>query len=307
MKELWVEKYRPKTVEGYVFRDENQRRQINTWIKEKSIPHLLLSGSPGIGKTTLAKVLLNEIGIEHYDILEINASRTNGVDEVRELITKFVSMIPFGPFKVVLLDEADYLTHNAQAALRGVMEEYHETARFILTCNLPNKIMPAIHSRCQTFHVEKVDQVEFTARVATILVTEDIEFDLDTLDTFVKVAYPDLRKCINLVQQNIQEGKLVSPNQSDAGQADYKLDMVELFKKGKIADARKLLCANARPEEMEDIYRWMYDNLDLFGKDEETKDQALLIIKQGLVDHAIIADPEINLAATLVKLGRLQG
>jgi DNA polymerase III delta prime subunit len=187
------------------------------------------------------------------------------------------------------------------------MEEYHETARFILTCNLPNKIMPAIHSRCQTFHVEKVDQVEFTARVATILVTEDIEFDLDTLDTFVKVAYPDLRKCINLVQQNIQEGKLVSPNQSDAGQADYKLDMVELFKKGKIADARKLLCANARPEEMEDIYRWMYDNLDLFGKDEETKDQALLIIKQGLVDHAIIADPEINLAATLVKLGRLQG
>jgi len=306
MIEIWTEKYRPKTVDDYVFKDDAQRRQVNSWIKDGSIPHLLLSGAAGIGKTTLAKVLCNELGIEAFDVLEINASRENSTDTVRDKITNFVQMIPFGPFKVVLLDEADYLTPNAQAILRGVMEAYSNHSRFILTCNYPNRIIPALHSRCQGFHVDKTDQTEFTARVATILVTENVEFDLDTLDTYVKLTYPDLRKCINMVQQNTTEGKLLTPTSGEAGAADYKIDMVELFKKGKIKEARTLLCGRARPEEMEDIFTWMYNNLDLFGKDEETKDSALLIIKQGLVDHALIADPEINLAATLVKLSRLQ-
>jgi len=305
-RELWTERYRPKTVEGYVFRDESQKRQVQTWIKDQSIPHLLLSGSPGIGKTTLAKLLLNEIGIEDFDLLEINASRQRGIDEVKNRITNFISMIPFGPFKVVLLDEADFLTPEAQAAMRGVMEEYSNTSRFILTCNHPNKIIPAIHSRCQQMHFASIDQTEFTARAATILVEENIEFDLDLLDTYVKATYPDLRKCINLLQQNSIEGALINPKQEDSGISDYRIEMIELFKQGKIQSARKLLCGRARPEEMEDIYRWMYTNLDLFGSTEEQKDSALLVIKQGLVDHVICADSEINLAAVLVKLARLQ-
>jgi len=306
MIELWVEKWRPKKVSDYVFRDDAQRRQVNSWIKEGSIPHLLLSGAAGIGKTTLAKVLCNELNIEEYDVLEINASRDNNVDTVRDKIINFVQMIPFGPFKVVLLDEADYLTPNAQAILRGVMETYSNHSRFILTCNYPNRIIPALHSRCQGFHVDKTDQTEFTARVATILVEENVEFDLDTLDTYVKLTYPDLRKCINMVQQNVNEGKLLTPTAGEEGASDYKIEMVELFKKGKIKEARTLLCGRARPEEMEEIYTWLYNNLDLLGKTEEQKDQALLIIKQGLVDHALIADAEINLAATLIKLARLQ-
>ena len=304
MKELWVEKYRPKTIDGYVFRDNHQKEQVERWVKEGTIPHLLFSGNAGIGKTTLAKILLNELGIDGLDVLEINASRTNSVEDVRDKIVNFVQMIPFGDFKVVLLDEADYLSPNAQAALRGVMEEYHTTARFILTCNYPNRIIPALHSRCQGFHIERVDSTEFTARVATILVDEGVEFDLDTLDTFVRATYPDLRKCINMVQMNSLEGKLHSPEKGDAGESDYKLQMVELFKAGKIQEARKLVCGQARPEEMEEIYRWLYDNITIFG-DEATQDKAILIIKQGLVDHTLVIDPEINLAATLIRLAHL--
>ncbi len=301
MKELWVEKYRPNTIDGYVFRDAHQKEQIQSWIKQGSIPHLLFSGNAGIGKTTLAKILLNELEINDLDVLEINASRTNSVEDVRDKIVNFVQMIPFGNFKVVLLDEADYLSPNAQAALRGVMEEYHTTARFILTCNYPNRIIPALHSRCQGFHIERTDTTEFTARVATILVSEEVDFDLDTLDTFVKATYPDLRKCINTVQMNSLDGKLHTPEKGDTGEQDYKLEMVELFKKRKISDARKLVCKQARPEEMEDIFRWLYDNVSLFG-DEASQDKAILIIKQGLVDHTLVSDPEINLAATLIRL-----
>lgn len=305
MKELWVEKYRPKTMDGYVFRDAHQRKQIETWVKDQSIPHLLFSGSAGIGKTTMAKILLNELDISEHDILEINASRTNSVEDVRDKVVNFVQMIPFGsPFKVVLLDEADYLSPNAQAALRGVMEEYHYTSRFILTCNYPNRIIPAIHSRCQGFHIEKTDMGEFINRVAKILEMESVKFDDVHLADYVSATYPDLRKCINMVQQNVHDGALDAPTRGDEGESDWKFAMIDLFREGKINEARKLLCGTIRPEEMEEVYTWLYNNVSIFG-DEEKQNKAILVIKQGLVDHTLINDPEINLSATLIRLSYL--
>lgn len=302
MKELWTEKYRPKTIADYVFRDDAQRKQVQGWVDGKAIPHLLFSGAPGTGKTTLAKVLINMLEIDEYDVLEINASRENSVENVRDKITNFVQTMPFGEFKVVLLDEADYISPNGQAALRGVMETYASSSRFILTCNYPNKIIPALHSRCQGFHIEKIDHTEFTARIATVCVEEGVEIDIDTLDSYVKATYPDLRKCLNLCQMNTIEGKLLKPNEGDSATADYKLAVVDLFKQGKILDARKMLCSQVRPEEMDELFRWMYDNLQLWGETQEQQDSAILIIAKGLRNIPMVADQEINLSATLVEL-----
>jgi DNA polymerase III delta prime subunit len=307
MKQLWTEKYRPDDIDGYVFRDEEQKAQVKTWIDEGAIPHLLFSGAPGVGKTTLAKILIKQLEIDDFDVLEINASRENSIDTIRDKITGFVQTMPFGDFKVVLLDEADYISPNGQAALRGVMETYHASARFILTCNYPNRVIPALHSRCQGFHIEKVDKTEFTARIATVLVAENVELDIETLDTYVRSTYPDLRKCLNLCQMNSTDGKLTNVKGDEGNTSDWRVDAVNLFKAGKIIEARKLMCSTVRPEEMEDVFRWMYDNLELFSTTPEGQDSAIMAIRTGLVNHSFVADPEINLSATMVELSQING
>jgi replication factor C small subunit len=306
VKDLWAEKYRPRTIADYVFRDEAQREQVKSWIDSGAIPHLLFSGAPGVGKTTLARILIHQLDINEYDVLEINASRENSVDTIRDKITGFVQTMPFGAFKVVLLDEADYISPNGQAALRGVMETYHASARFILTCNYPNRVIPALHSRCQGFHIERVDVTEFTARMATILVAENVIFDLDTLDTYVKATYPDLRKCQNMCQMNSALGTLRAPSGDEGGTREWKLDVVNLFKAGRILEARKLMCSSVRPEEMEEVFRWMYDNLGLWSADQEKQDQAIVIIRNGIANVPLVTDQEINLSATLIELAGLK-
>ena len=308
MRELWTELYRPTKLEDYVFRDEKQKHQVKNWVKSGAVPHLLFSGAAGTGKTTLAKILLNELGVDGGDIMIINASNENNVDTMRNKISGFAGSLPFsGDFKYVLLDEADYLTQNAQAILRNMMETYSSTCRFILTCNYPNKVIPALHSRCQGFHIAKLDQTEFTVRIATILLEEGVAFQPEDLDVYVKSTYPDLRKCIGMVQQNVVDQRLQEPSAGEGGESDWVLEYVALFQIGKVADARKMIVDKARPEEYEGVYRKLYENLDWFGEDTKTKGRALLCIRDGLVNHALVADPEINLSATLLELQYIAG
>jgi DNA polymerase III delta prime subunit len=289
-----------------VFTDSDQRNQVEAWIRDGSIPHLMFSGSAGTGKTTLAKILITALNIDEYDIMYANGSKeARKIDWVDKLIS-FCQTMPFGKFKVVLIDEADYMNaQSVQPALRNLMEDYSQTVRFILTCNYPNRIIPPLHSRCQGFHIDKTDATEFTARVATVLVTEGIEFDLDTLDSYVKATYPDLRKCIQLVQQYSTGGKLVNAKEGSAGIGDWRLDVVHLFKTDKIREARVLLCSQAHAEDMNEMFRWMYDNIELFGKTVEQQDEAIKIIRTGCINATIVSDAEINLSATLIELSQI--
>ena len=253
-------------------------------------------------------MLINELGIDSYDVMEINASRENGVHIVRDKINSFAQTMPFGKFKIILLDEADYTSPEFQAALRNDMEAYSLTVRFILTCNYEHKIIPALReSRCHKFHIAKPDRTEFTARAATVLVTENVEFDLDTLDNYVRASYPDLRKCLNQLQVNSTTGKLLSAQAQGNSEHELLLEATTMFKANKILEGRQQLMQyiSLYPTRIEDTYKWMFDNLDLWGKTQEQKDAAIIAIRNGLSTLPLVGIPEISLAATLCELTSL--
>jgi replication factor C small subunit len=305
VKELWSEKYRPYTLDGYVFRDKNQRKQIDRWIAEGALPHMLLSGSPGTGKSTLVEALLHELDINEFDILKVNASKDNGVDYIRDKITNFAEKMGYGEMRYVFLDEADGLSPPAQGTLRGVMEKYATSVRFLLTCNYPNKIIQAIHSRCEAgrLTIEKLETGEFYMRLVDILDKEKIEIDPDALEEIVKRTYPDLRRGISQIQANSIDGKLQKPSEHNDDMFDYRTDMVALFRSKRFREARQLICKQIQQEEYEGLFTFMYQNLDVWADGDTNKeDRCLLVIRDGLVNHTMCSDLEINLSATLCEL-----
>ena len=303
LEKLWVEKYRPNDIEDYIFQDHSQKLSFLKMIADQSIPHLLLSGVQGSGKTTMALLLIQELDLEETDVLIINASDENSVDVMRDKLKNFISTFAMGEFKVVLLEEADYITLNGQAIMRRMMEEYSNEVRFILTCNYEHKIMTAIRSRCQHYRFKSFDKDDIAERIVTILATEQVKFTLDLVDKYVSAGYPDIRKIINLLQQNTIDDVLQQPiAKGEAG--DYKFKLLDLMERDNWFEIRKLLCGTVAAEEWEDVYRFVYENLEKSAKysNKEKWEAGIVIIADHLYKHSAVADPEINAAAMFIRL-----
>jgi replication factor C small subunit len=305
MEKLWVEKYRPKVVGDVIFQDENMATKFKTLIKSGQIPNLLFSGVQGSGKTTLSRVLIRELKIDPSDLLTINASDENSIDAMRDKIKGFAYTMPMGKFKVVQLEEFDYLTPNAQSVLRAIIEDTSAVTRFIATCNYENKIMPAIKSRFQQFNFKAPDQGAIFILMADILDKENIELDVDLLQDYVAATYPDIRKTINMLQQYSHNGKLQPIGGAGNTSADWKFKLIDLLKGTDFRAMRKLVCENCSREEYEDVFRFLYENISKSTKfkDPSKEEEAICIIADHLYRHSLVADPEINIASMFIALG----
>jgi replication factor C small subunit len=283
------------------------RAVVENWLKDGALPHCLFSGVAGSGKTSLAKLLLRIMDIPEADILFINASRDRNIEAFQDRVTNFVDLYPMGAsgMKYILLDEADQMTPYAQRLLRGEMEKYADICRFVMTANYPQKIIPALHSRMQELHFPSLNRDDFTMRLADILFAERVMFEPEVLLTYVEACYPDLRKCINLAQQNSRDALLQPIRKTESGTQDCLPVVIDLFRSGRFYDARKLIVEQVPTEEYEEFYRLLYQNIEVFGATQDHRDDALLIIRDALLNHAVIADPEINLSACLIELCRI--
>lgn len=304
MRQVWGIKHRPTTIDDYVFQNADFKQKIVEMIESKQLPHLLFSGVQGTGKTSLARILINSMNVDpDLDVKIIDASKQNSVDDMRDEIMDFITSYPMGDFKIVLMEEADYLSLAAQAVLRTPLEDPEISARFIFTCNYDHKIIPPIKSRLQCYKFKAPNFDDVIMRVATVLTDEKVKFDLPTLEKYVSASYPDIRQILNSIEPNCSQGVLrdVSLDKQDA---DYKLELGELLGNDQWEDARLLVCKNVTDQEWEDVYRYLYDNLHNFGKfkKREKYEQGIITIAEHLYKHSICTDAEINAAAMFIKM-----
>ena len=295
---LWVERYRPTKLENYIG-NEHLKSKVDVYLKSGDMPHLLLFGRAGTGKTTLAKMLVNSIDC---DYLYINASDENSVDTVRNKVRNFASTIGFKDSKIIILDECDYITPNAQAALRNLMETFSKHCRFILTCNFVERIIDPIQSRCQSFQIVPPSKKEVAVHLNNILKEEEVACKMDDVVNLVNAGYPDIRRVINSAQRQVVDGLLVIDEQA-LMENDYKLTLIEILKNDNKKDAfkkiRKLL-ADSQVTDFSDGFRLLYDTLDDWASGHTA--EVILILAEGQRDDIVVVDKEINFMATMVKL-----
>jgi replication factor C small subunit len=285
--------YRPEKIADYVFQNESHKDRFTKFIAEQSIPHLLLKGHRGTGKTTLAFILKNELGVADGDFKVLNASDDNSVDTIRNSVKGFSQTMPLGDFKIVFLDEADYLTPNAQAALRRMMEEYADTVRFILTCNKPHKIIDELKSRCQEFLFNEFDKGEMAVHAFEILKKEGVKnIEAEIIKAYVDESYPDMRKLLQNMEGNIIDGVLVESMDVD-DTARLMVNVVEQLTKGKWLEVRENIIQNVEGGEWDDIYRFLYDNIDQVEGFDDIMNwkKAIIIIADHIRFNQQVADP----------------
>ena len=296
---LWTEAFRPNTLEGYIG-NEHIIEKVKIFIANGDVPHLLFYGSAGTGKTTLAKIIANSVDA---DLMYINASDENSVDAVRDKIKRYASTVGFKRWKIIILDEADYLTPNAQAALRNLMETYSKTTRFILTCNYVEKIIDPIQSRCQTFAIMPPNKTDVAKRLVSVLEEKQVQYDIKDIAAIINSSYPDIRRAINTAQSCVIENRLTL-DKASAIQANYMTEVLEMLKNAKdkkVAFTNIRQCiADSKVRDFTPMYTFLYDNLDEFAHGHIAP--CILIIAESQFKDASVVDKEINIMAMFVNI-----
>jgi len=296
---LWVEKYRPRKLTEYVG-NEHLKQKVSDYLQSGDVPHLLFFGKAGTGKTTLAKLIVNSISC---DYIVINASDENNVDTVRNKVKGFASTIGFKDMKVIILDEFDYMTPNAQAILRNLMETFSKHCRFILTCNYVEKVIDPIQSRCQTFQIVPPTKKDVAVQISQILGKEGIGFQPADLVPIIDSSYPDIRKIINTCQLNSTKGKLKLDTTSVID-SDIKSKVVEILKsnddkKNKWKNIRQAV-ADARIQDFTELYTFLYEKVDDYGGSNTSN--IILILSESQHKDALVVDKEITFMSCIIQI-----